>query len=340
MRNSCLMSSKGQGSRLKAQGLKLLVTRYLSLVTFLLLTAYCLLPTSAWSEEQVSKKKKKYPHPHTLHLEVVSQKTPDFSIDEIKDWPGFLRLLQSRLSDLPFSIEARMVIKAFKPDALNSDEKTIVVNELNRLLMDETFGPQRKSIAAFSSETKKLESDYIKTKGKEDLKWLNRGIINDLFPQISRKGRGEELKKITCATCHEAVAEGVKEADKAGVDEKSVMECFSKAIAGEKTMEECKQMADLLKRTRIEPYGPLKNFIQRKDAQGEIPFFVAVHPENPYTFKPLLKRLVCVECHGYDRKVSKVRGRNGKVKEIPIFYGLGIKKRHEHDRASAESDEK
>jgi hypothetical protein len=137
------------------------------------------------------------------------------------------------------------------------------------------------------------------------------------------------LKKITCATCHEAVAERVKEAEKAGVDEKSVMACFSSAIAGDKTFEECKQMADLLKSTRIEPYGPLKNYIQRKDAQDERPFFTAIHPANPYTFKPLLKRLVCVECHGQDRKVIAVMGRDGKVKEIPIFYGLGSKKRIE-----------
>lgn len=323
MRNNRIKNIEVQGARGK---------RFL-LFTALVFTACCLLYTAAWSEEQVSKKKKKYPHPHTLHLEVISQKTPDFSIDEIKDWPGFLRLLQTRLSDLPFSIEARMAIKAFKPDALNSDEKTIVVNELNRLLMDETFGPQMKIIAAFSSETKKLESDYIKTKGKEDLKWLNRGIINDLFPQISRKGKGEELKKITCATCHEAWAPkaGVKP-----VDERMVTECFSKAITGEKTMQECIEMADILKKSKIEPYGPLKNFIQRSNLEGDVSWLVAVHPETPYTFKPLLKKLVCVECHGFDRKVSKVRGRDGKVKEIPIFYGLGIKKRHEHDLKSAE----
>jgi hypothetical protein len=80
----------------------------------------------------------------------------------------------------------------------------------------------------------------------------------------------------------------------------------------------------------IEDPGPLKKFIQRSDTKGEIPFFVAVHPENPYTFKPLLKKLVCIECHSRERKVDKVMGHNGKVKDIPIFYGVGSEKPHKH----------
>jgi len=300
----------------------------------------------AGAEEPV--KKKKYPHPHTVHLEAMSQTVPDFFIDEISDWAAFSKSLQDTLKTLPFNPGARVVISSFKPEDLSSDEKSIVLNELNRLLKDETLGAQVRRIATFTGETRKLESNYLKTKNREDLKWMNRSILGDLFPQITRKERVGELKQITCATCHEAwgpkawgqVEMGeVKEPYKDAVSESAVMECFSKAIAGEKTMEECSEMANIIKKSRIEPYGPLKNFIQRSNYEGEIPLLVAVHPEDPYTFKPLLKKLVCLECHGQERKVTKVKGKDGKIKEIPIFYGLGIKKRDEHDRDQSQKDE-
>ena len=310
------------------------LNRFVISIAAIGIMAFGLIAATAWSEAikwtdggVVTKQGKKYPHPHTIHLEAMSQRTADFSMDEIRDWPDFLRNLQGKLKILPLSAEAKMVISGLKPGVLNSDEKTIVVNEINRLLMDENLVSQLKGIVAFGSETKKSESEYNKTKSKEDLKWMNRNIINDMFPQTFRVVKVKELKKMTCATCHEAYApkEGLKEV----VDEKAVMECFSKAIAGEKGMEECIEQAKIMRESRIQPYGPLKLFVQRKD-EGGIPFFTAVHPENPYTFKPLLKRLVCIECHSRERKVEKVMGRDGKVKEIPIFYGVGSEKRHEH----------
>ena len=32
------------------------------------------------------------------------------------------------------------------------------------------------------------------------------------------------------------------------------------------------------------------------------------HPQNPYTFKPNLQRLVCVDCHGADSRVKTLYG--------------------------------
>lgn len=299
----------------------------IGIIGFLLFFAVALAETKNWSDEGVvAKDGKKYPHPHTLHLEALSERTADFSVDEIKDWPAFLQSLKGKFNILPFSAGAEMTIRDFKPAILNSDEKTMVVNEINRLLTDDKFISRVKGLVAFSRDTEKTEAEYNKTRSKEDLRWLNRNIINDMFPQTLRIGKVKELRKMTCATCHEAWGkEEFKE-----INETVVMECFSKALAGEKGMEECIEKAKLLKESRIEDPGPLKQFIQRSDTKGDIEFFVGVRPENPYTFKPLLKRLVCIECHSRERKVDKVMGRDGKVKEISIFYGAGSEKRHEH----------
>ncbi|OGW22375.1 MAG: hypothetical protein A2077_03100 [Nitrospirae bacterium GWC2_46_6] len=292
-----------------------------------------------WSEEAVSKKKKKYPHPHALHLEAMSQTTADLSMNEIKDWPGLMRSIKGKIDILPFSAEARAIIGTFRPDAMNGDEKAVVVGELNKLLRDEKLASHVKTVLPLSSGSMKIESDYMKSKDTEDLKWLNRSIVSDMFTQIPWKEKVRGLKQITCATCHEAwgpdawgqVGKGDAYNAASLINERTVTECFSKVIAGEKGMEECAEMINIIKRSRIQDPGPLAKFIQRKSKEREPEFFTAVHPEDPYPFKPLLKRLVCVECHGQERKVVKFRGRDGKVKDIPIFYGLGIKKRHEHE---------
>lgn len=329
---------KDQGMSVMGQnlGLKKNLPFTTSHLTLLFLIALLCICSFALAEEPKLKKKKVYPHPHALHLGAKSERSSDFSADEIKDWPGFLQSLQNRLNTLPFTVEARIVISGFRPDALTSDDKTIVINEINKLIIDERFRSNAEKIVTLSSKTKELESDYKKTRSREDLKWLNRSIINDIFPQTHRITKVKELKPITCVTCHEAwgpkawgVIEGieVKDTYKSIIDEREVMGCFSKAITGEKTMEECIEKVNIMKRTRIEPYGPLKNYVLRSDTKGEIPFFVAIHPEEPYTFKPLLKRLVCLECHSKDRKIEKIRGRDGKIKEIPIFYGYGLREK-------------
>jgi len=299
----------------------------IGLMGLLLFSAAAPAETKNWSDEGVvAKDGRKYPHPHTIHLEALSQRIAAFSMDEVGDWPAFLQSLQGRLNILLFSAGAEMTIRDFKPAILNNDEKAMIVNEINRLLTDEKFVSRVKGVVAFSSETVKSGADYNKTRSREDLRWLNRNIINDMFPQTLRIAKVKELRKMTCATCHEAW----DRKEFKDINEAVVMECFSKALSGEKAMEECIEKAKLLKESRIVDPGPLKKFIQRSNTKGEIDFFAGVRPEDPYTFKPLLKRLVCIKCHSRQRKVEKVMGRDGKVKEIPIFYGAGSEKRHEH----------
>ncbi|MDA8088373.1 MAG: hypothetical protein M0Z75_16955 [Nitrospiraceae bacterium] len=87
----------------------------------------------------------------------------------------------------------------------------------------------------------------------------------------------------------------------------------------ELTCTTCHEMGE----DNLAPYGPLKNVIQRSNPDGANQYLVAIHPENPYTFKPLLKRLVCVECHGSARKVSTFTDAKGRTGKIPLFYGKG-----------------
>lgn len=278
-------------------------------------------------------KQNKYPDPHALHLSVMGQKTADFSVDEIKDWAEFVRSLQAGLQSPAekslFGPEARMLISGIRPAMVTDDAKVSVVNELNNLLIDKTVMPRVKNSLRFSRETVQIETQYKKTQGQDDLKWLNRSIISDMLPRIPRKQRkGTELKRLTCTTCHE-----MYKGSQAEISERDVMDCFSQAIDGKKTMGECIDMANALKRSKIQPYGPLKNFIQRSNPEGMNPYLIAVRPQSPYTFKPLLKRLVCVECHSNARKVNKITGSNGKTREIPIFYGAGSGK-HTREWAS------
>ena len=71
----------------------------------------------------------------------------------------------------------------------------------------------------------------------------------------------------------------------------------------------------------IRNYDNLKHFIIRPKLYGNPALIEAVHPENPYTFKPLLKRLVCLDCHAPDRDVDKIQHADGKTHRIKFLYG-------------------
>ena len=288
---------------------------------------------SAWSEEATTKQKKQYPDPHRLHLEARSESSADFSIDEIGDWPGLLRSLQGKGASLQLDRQTKMILGVLKPEGLSGDDKAIVINILNGLLLEKSLASRARTLGQPGGETTKLQRTYATTKEVAGLKWLNRSVLCDSFPQLTRKKRSAELKKITCATCHEAFgatawgqleSAGAANPGKETVSEGAVAACISQAIAGKKTIDECTEMVKAVRRSRIEPYGPLKNIMQRADADSEAAFFATVHPESPYPFKPLLKRLVCLECHSQNRKVDKVMGSDGRVKRIKIFYGAGV----------------
>jgi len=287
---------------------------------------------SAWSEETAAKQKKQYPDPHRIHLEARSESSADFLVGEIADWPGFVHSLQGKAQLLQLGPETKLIIGMLKPEG-NGDDKANAINILNRQLLEKNLASRAKGAGPTGSETAKLQQTYKKTGDIAELKWLNRSILCDIFPQITRKKRSAELKKITCATCHEAWGSKAwgqldnaarKDPAKEAVNEGEVTACISMAIVGKKTVEECVEMIKEARRSRIEPYGPLKNIMQKTDTKGETPMLAAVHPEDPYTFKPLLKRLVCLECHSRKRTVDKVMGSDGKVKKIKLFYGAGV----------------
>lgn len=65
--------------------------------------------------------------------------------------------------------------------------------------------------------------------------------------------------------------------------------------------------------TVMKPDAVWKRSIQRKEITSGSPYLDGIRPEKPYTFKPPLERLVCVDCHGSDSKVK-------------VLYGMPLKK--------------
>ncbi|HET8577195.1 MAG TPA: hypothetical protein VFO18_08860 [Methylomirabilota bacterium] len=298
-------------------------------MTIALASVLLCLGSSAWAGQEAPAQKKKFPHPHAVHLDIVEQDAPEFAVEDIASWPEFVRSLRSNLQLLSVRADVQRLVLRARPEAVSADEKAIVVGELNRLLTQPNAGIRRSEAPAGSSETKKAAAHYRKTQAPDDLRWLHRNMIGDLFPQITRKSRGSELPRITCATCHE----GFVPADARGAaglaapegDERAVAACVTKAVADRRSIQECLARAEALRAARVESRGPLTGIIQKRLAEGDSPFLATLRPEDPYTFKPLLKRLVCTGCHGQARTVDKVRGPQGELKGIPIFYGEGFR---------------
>lgn len=62
--------------------------------------------------------------------------------------------------------------------------------------------------------------------------------------------------------------------------------------------------------TALKPTKYWHNQIRRLGPMPVLAANIALHNQNPYTFKPGLNKLVCVECHGPDSKIK-------------ILYGVG-----------------
>lgn len=58
----------------------------------------------------------------------------------------------------------------------------------------------------------------------------------------------------------------------------------------------------------LAPEGVWKKLIVRPGVQPTYGTVEALRTADPYTFKPTLKRLVCVECHGQDSKIKTFYG--------------------------------
>ena len=298
--------------------------------------------SAVWAGEEIPPQKKKFPHPHAVHLEIVEQSTPELVIEEIARWPEFVRSFQTKLELFFLGAEVRRLLARARPETLTADEKAIVVGELNRLLRQPNAGIRGGQAAPASAATKEAGARYRKTQAPDDLRWLHRNLIGDVFPQIARKVRDTELPPITCVTCHEGYAP--TERRRAGglaapdVDERTVVECLAKAVAEGGSIQECLAKAEALRAARIEPLGPLGGMIRKRLPEGDIPLFAAMRPEEPHTFKPLLKRLVCTQCHGHGRTVDRVKGPQGEMKGIPLFYGEGFRQIRPEDVAGVRAE--
>jgi len=268
--------------------------------------------------------------PHLVHFEIGRDIPPvGFAVDQIKDWQGLITSLRKQLSDLPLGHGTKFLINHVMPAVMNEDEKKVIVGELNKLLQNRELHIRLAGRAAFSAETQGLRTQYRQAPTEENLQWLNRGVISDLIqgaPAVAAETgkKYNKLRGINCLTCHESWKES-KPASGVGESDTSDNERLERMIAAQKiTPPPAIQVAS----DKIVPddeflrqYEILKKFVVRTDKLQSAALLQAVHAENPYTFKPLLKRLVCVDCHGKDREVDRIEHADGKSHRIKFFYG-------------------
>jgi hypothetical protein len=254
---------------------------------------------------------KLYPHPHSLHMNVMGQNVPEFNRADVMDWAKLIREMREAAPTLSISPEIQMLLDVVAPTEMSDSDQYAVINELNTILL---------AWAEAESSEKKVRNDL-------DLQWQIRARLIHHFPSLALRQPGSELSTMTCLTCHnnEGTQSGtyLKQHSLTRLNAETVLDCFAEALADGGKFGECETLAESLNQTDIEPYTASRSYIQRKKNDTDISFFVAVQPEDPYTFKPLLKNLLCVECHGSGRKVDEIRGKDGKMKKIPLLYGLG-----------------
>ncbi len=281
-----------------------------------------------WAKQKTDQTPKQVRDPHLVHFEIGKDIPPiGFAVREVKDWPGFVRALQSRLDDLPFSYEMQLLIRSLFPQLIGEDEKKVLLSEINKMLRKPDLYSRLQGKVDFSPATKSLRTTYLQTRMEEDLQWLNRSLINDLIPPSPRVAvedgkRFNKLRKINCLTCHEAWSESVIVPAARPLTELDKLEKMIRAQmiapAHAPTVLKGKIVAN---DEFLKQYENLKKFIVRADTHGNPALIEAVHPENPYTFKPLLKRLVCVDCHALGRPVDKIEHADGTTHQIKYLYG-------------------
>lgn len=252
------------------------------------------------AEVTLKMKEKGIREPHQVHLEIakyIPSVSVKFSNKGIKDWKGFVGSLKSKLDSMPFSPGIKAMIKGFRPGFLNKADKAMVINELNKLLTNPDLSSNVKGVVKFSKATQKAEKLYKKKWTEDNLKWLNRSIMNDMFPQTPRIERVDDkkyakMRNFICEACHEFLT-----TTRVKLDENYLKE-----------------------------HDKTKRYIIRTGTAGTPPLLEAVSPKNPYTFKPTLNRLVCVECHSPAQQVKKILRPDGKTWVVPVFYGEGPKR--------------
>jgi hypothetical protein len=268
--------------------------------------------------------------PHLVHFEICRDVPPiGFAPGQIKDWPGFITSLRSRLDDLPLGHETQFLINHLMPAMMNEDEKRVIVGQLNKLLKDREFHARLSDRVPFGEETQRLLALYRHSHTDEDLQRANRSIINDMIPETTRVSVEESKKfskfrNMNCLTCHESWKERKPPSDLPG-SEMSDIGRLEQMVAAQKLTPPPPPRAAADKVVAndefLRQHETLKKFIVRADKRRNPAFLEAIHPEDPYTFKPLLKRLVCVDCHGKDREVDKIEHIDGKSHRIKFLYG-------------------
>ncbi len=290
--------------------------------------------SSAQSSGTTNAQKAAFRDPHLVHFEIGQDIPPiGFSIPEIKNWPDFVKGVQRNLKDLPFSHEMKFLIQSLIPTLISLDEKKVIVSEMNRFLVKPELYSQMTSKTTFSETTKELKETYLKSKTQEDLKWLNRSIINDLIPEtpkveVSEGKKFNKLRNINCLTCHEAwdARQQRREGDVAATradlkDLESLTEMISSQLIRPRPTPPPKPDKIRVDDEFLKNYENLKKNIIRPNLHGNPVLIEAVHPEDPYTYKPLLKRLVCLDCHAPGRDIDKIKHADGKTHRIKFLYG-------------------
>jgi len=306
---------------------------YRRLLSFLMVFVAMALVSSSgigwvWAEQKTDQTPKEVRDPHLVHFEIGKDIPPiGFAVREVKDWPGFVRALQSRLDDLSFSNEMQLLIRSLFPQLVSEDEKKVLLSEINKMLRKPDLHSRLQGKVDFSPATKSLRTAYLQTRMEEDLQWLNRSLINDIIPPSPRVAvedgkRFNKLRKINCLTCHEAWSEsGTVPAARPLTELEKLEKMISAqmiAPSHEPALIKGKTVTD---DDYLRQYENLKKFIIRADTHGNPALIEAVHPENPYTYKPLLKRLVCVGCHALGRPVDKIEHADGTTHQIKYLYG-------------------
>ncbi|MCF6247670.1 MAG: hypothetical protein L3J69_09940 [Desulfobacula sp.] len=274
---------------------------------------------------------KKVRDPHQVHFELGKDIPPiGFSVREIIDWPNFTRSLQAQIALLPFSQEMKFLIERLMPGLTSIDEKKVVLSEINKFLKLPDFYSQMKIKVSVSDTTMQLLSDYQRKKTNENLQWLNRSIINDILPPAPRVAvregkKYDKLRNINCLTCHEdwqPVTPVVKKKSALTPLEQLTRMIQTQLInPPPSSLPQPESIPFVADDDFLRQYNSLKKLIVRPDTRGNPMIIEAVHPENPYTWKPLLKRLVCIDCHGPSREINDIKHANGKTHKIKYLYG-------------------
>lgn len=115
--------------------------------------------------------------------------------------------------------------------------------------------------------------------GRADLPNLHRRHLESR--KTAYQGRNRD-----CLTCHEMISEVADKKREGGFIEGGVFHPNSNSAPG----------------------GVWKKLIVRSGPPSEPELLEFVRPANPYTYKPTLKRLVCLDCHGPDSRIKTFYG--------------------------------